>query len=247
MRVHRGLGIEDRLRAGRVSPGIVAQPRRHTGKVTNDIRWARRSSSATARPISRSIAATCMRRWRRSCRRDMRAPRQEAHRPSTQRGARVELSFADGSAVEADAVIGADGVHSLVREYVVGARAAALHGRLAYRTTFPAARLRGARSDRRAPSGGGRTATSSSTSSLRSATRSISSPASRSTPTGSPGNPGRRRATSRSCARRSRTSIPTCARSWRRARGAQVGHLRARPAAAWARAACRCWAMPVIR
>jgi salicylate hydroxylase/6-hydroxynicotinate 3-monooxygenase len=40
-------------------------------------------------------------------------------------------------------VIGADGVHSLVRDHVAGAQAPRFVGRLAYRTTFPASRLRG--------------------------------------------------------------------------------------------------------
>jgi 2-polyprenyl-6-methoxyphenol hydroxylase-like FAD-dependent oxidoreductase len=40
-------------------------------------------------------------------------------------------------------VIGADGVHSLVREHVVGPQEPRFVGRLAYRTTFPAALLRG--------------------------------------------------------------------------------------------------------
>jgi len=55
----------------------------------------------------------------------------------------MELTFADGSEVEASAVIGADGVHSLVREHVVGPQEPRFIGRLAYRTTFPASRLRG--------------------------------------------------------------------------------------------------------
>ena len=60
-----------------------------------------------------------------------------------ERGARVELTFADGSEVEADAVIGADGVHSLIRDYVAGPEQPRFTGRLAYRTTFPVSLLRG--------------------------------------------------------------------------------------------------------
>ena len=59
------------------------------------------------------------------------------------RGARVEVSFADGTEIEADAVIGADGVHSLIRDHVAGPEQPRFIGRLAYRTTFPAALLRG--------------------------------------------------------------------------------------------------------
>jgi 2-polyprenyl-6-methoxyphenol hydroxylase-like FAD-dependent oxidoreductase len=59
-------------------------------------------------------------------------------------GPRVVLIFVDGSEVVADAVIGADGVHSLVRSYVLAPAGVAdrprFTGRVAYRTTFPAAR-----------------------------------------------------------------------------------------------------------
>ena len=55
----------------------------------------------------------------------------------------VTLGFADGSRVRADMVIGADGVHSLVRETLLGPEQPRFTGRVAYRTTFPAARLGG--------------------------------------------------------------------------------------------------------
>lgn len=50
----------------------------------------------------------------------------------------VALYFEDGTEVCADAVIGADGVHSLLREYILGPEAPRFTGRVAYRTTFPA-------------------------------------------------------------------------------------------------------------
>jgi salicylate hydroxylase/6-hydroxynicotinate 3-monooxygenase len=53
----------------------------------------------------------------------------------------VRLFFADGHRAQADAVIGADGVHSVVRELLLGPEKARFTGRVAYRTTFPAARL----------------------------------------------------------------------------------------------------------
>ncbi|MES2561191.1 MAG: FAD-dependent monooxygenase [Pseudomonadota bacterium] len=57
----------------------------------------------------------------------------------------VALSFADGSRVRADALIGADGVHSLVRETMLGPEQARYTGRVAYRTTYAASRLGNAR------------------------------------------------------------------------------------------------------
>ena len=55
----------------------------------------------------------------------------------------VDLRFEDGSRFRADTVIGADGVHSLVRETLLGPETPRFTGRVAYRTTFAADRLRG--------------------------------------------------------------------------------------------------------
>ncbi|HVY58702.1 MAG TPA: FAD-dependent monooxygenase [Xanthobacteraceae bacterium] len=59
------------------------------------------------------------------------------------RGNGVGLRFADGTTAEADVVIGADGVHSTVRTWMLGAEKPTYTGRVAYRTTFPAALLNG--------------------------------------------------------------------------------------------------------
>jgi 6-hydroxynicotinate 3-monooxygenase len=55
----------------------------------------------------------------------------------------VRLTFADGATAIADAVIGADGVHSAVKDILFGASPLNFTGRIAYRTTFPAALLNG--------------------------------------------------------------------------------------------------------
>ncbi len=59
------------------------------------------------------------------------------------RGGGVSLRFADGTRAHADAVVAADGIHSRVRELWLGAEKANFTGRVAYRTTFPAALLNG--------------------------------------------------------------------------------------------------------
>jgi 6-hydroxynicotinate 3-monooxygenase len=59
----------------------------------------------------------------------------------------VRLTFANGSSAVADAVIGADGVHSTVREILFGASEVNFTGRIAYRTTYPAALLDGEKID----------------------------------------------------------------------------------------------------
>src|SRR6478752_9535608 len=53
----------------------------------------------------------------------------------------VRLAFANGETAVADAVIGADGVHSVVRDILFGASPVNYTGRIAYRTTYPAALL----------------------------------------------------------------------------------------------------------
>ena len=58
-------------------------------------------------------------------------------------GASVTLRFADGGSAVADAVIGADGVHSLVREILLGPEKPKFTGRVAHRTVYPAALLQG--------------------------------------------------------------------------------------------------------
>jgi salicylate hydroxylase/6-hydroxynicotinate 3-monooxygenase len=60
----------------------------------------------------------------------------------------LELAF-DGERVKPDVVIGADGIHSVVRESLFGAERPAYTGRIAYRATYPAALLEGASIDAR--------------------------------------------------------------------------------------------------
>ncbi len=60
-----------------------------------------------------------------------------------QKGGRPTMVFADGSRAQADAVIGADGVHSIVRDIIVGPDAPLHKGRIAYRAVFSSRLLNG--------------------------------------------------------------------------------------------------------
>jgi 2-polyprenyl-6-methoxyphenol hydroxylase-like FAD-dependent oxidoreductase len=60
-----------------------------------------------------------------------------------QNGGGVKLSFADGTKVQADAAVGADGVHSLVRDIIIGPDEPLHKGRIAYRAVFDAGLMNG--------------------------------------------------------------------------------------------------------
>jgi 6-hydroxynicotinate 3-monooxygenase len=59
----------------------------------------------------------------------------------------IKLTFANGATATADAVVGADGVHSVVRDILFGATQVNFTGRIAYRTTYPASLLGGEKID----------------------------------------------------------------------------------------------------
>jgi 2-polyprenyl-6-methoxyphenol hydroxylase-like FAD-dependent oxidoreductase len=142
VKVHRGLGIEDRLRQVANCPSSSLNRDGVTGQVTNDHPLGRVVEERYGAPyltmhrgdlheaLVSIVPSECIHLGRKLI-------------AIAARGPRVELTFADGSEVEADAVIGADGVHSPIREYVVGADKARFIGRVAYRTTYPRALLHG--------------------------------------------------------------------------------------------------------
>jgi len=59
----------------------------------------------------------------------------------------MRLTFANGATAVADAVVGADGVHSVVRDILFGTSTVNFTGRIAYRTTYPATLLNGYKID----------------------------------------------------------------------------------------------------
>ena len=59
----------------------------------------------------------------------------------TQHQDRVEVQFQNGATASADVVIGADGIHSTVREAILGPESPRFSGHVAYRGLVPAARV----------------------------------------------------------------------------------------------------------
>ena len=66
-----------------------------------------------------------------------------AHRctGATDRGSHVEATFANGTAIKADILIGADGVHSIIRGLLLGAERPRFTGCVAYRGLIPMERV----------------------------------------------------------------------------------------------------------
>ena len=64
------------------------------------------------------------------------------------------LIFRNGETVEADIVVGADGIRSKVREFLLGKEPPRFVGAVAHRAIFPSERLRGVQRFPIAPSGG---------------------------------------------------------------------------------------------
>jgi salicylate hydroxylase len=59
----------------------------------------------------------------------------------TQQGDRVEVQFHNGATADAEVVVGADGIHSTVREAILGPESPRFSGHVAYRGLVPAARV----------------------------------------------------------------------------------------------------------
>jgi salicylate hydroxylase/6-hydroxynicotinate 3-monooxygenase len=142
MKVHRGLGIEARLRDTAFTLATSLNRDAITGAVTNE------------HPLGPAAEARYDAPYLVLHRGDLHAALADIVPADTIRmgktlvriasdGPKVALTFADGSEVLADAVIGADGVHSLVRQHVGITDRPHFTGRVAYRTTFPATLLRG--------------------------------------------------------------------------------------------------------
>lgn len=142
VKVLRGLGVEPRVRAIAFQPYASLSRAWDTGQVTNELLIADSMERRYGAPylyLHRAdlhgalLEAVPADRIHRGCKLVDLSQSEKA----------VTLRFADGDQVRAAAVIGADGVHSVVREILLGPEAPRFTGRVAYRTTFPASRLRG--------------------------------------------------------------------------------------------------------
>jgi 2-polyprenyl-6-methoxyphenol hydroxylase-like FAD-dependent oxidoreductase len=139
MKVLRGVGVEDRLRSVAFMPYSHLNRVWDTGEITNEL------------PMPESLYGApylCMHRAELHGALASVVPDEIVHLGKKlvgldQRSGRVELCFADDTRAHADAVVGADGVHSVVREMLLGPERPQWRGRVAYRAVFPAALMNG--------------------------------------------------------------------------------------------------------
>src|SRR5438552_12912441 len=142
MKVLRGLGLEARLRAQSFYPRSWNNRDWRTGEIKFDMIFGERAEQKFGAPyllahrgdlhaaLASAVPDECIRLNHKLVGLD-------------ETGEGVRLTFANGASVTADAVIGADGIHSIVRDILFGVSPVSFTGRIAYRTTYPAALLNG--------------------------------------------------------------------------------------------------------
>jgi salicylate hydroxylase/6-hydroxynicotinate 3-monooxygenase len=139
MKVLRGIGIEGRLRQVAFAPYSHLNRDGYTGEVTRELPMPESLYNAPYLCLHRADLHDALLSA---------VPADAIHLGKKlvgldQKNGQVTLSFADDSRATADAVVGADGVHSIVRDLVVGPDAPIHRGRIAYRAVFPAALMGG--------------------------------------------------------------------------------------------------------
>jgi 6-hydroxynicotinate 3-monooxygenase len=146
MKVLRGLGLESRLRGQSFYPRSWNNRDWRTGEVKFDMIFGETAEQKFGAPyllahrgdlhaaLASAVPDQCIKLNHRLVGLD-------------ETGCGVRLSFANGAVAVADAVVAADGVHSVVRDLLFGVSPVNFTGRIAYRTTYPATLLGGERID----------------------------------------------------------------------------------------------------
>ena len=140
VRVLRGIGLEDKLRKVAFQPETLLNRVYDTGEITNEVQ--------TGKALEERLGAPYLAMHRA----DLHGLLAEAVPAGIvefnrklvgveQDNSSVTIFFADGKKATVDALIGADGVHSVVRDTILGEEEPTFSGRVAYRAVFPAALL----------------------------------------------------------------------------------------------------------
>ncbi len=139
MKVLRGIGVEDRLRRVAFEPYSHLNREWDTGKVLRELPMPESLFGAPYLAMHRADLHEAL---------ASAVPEGIIHLSKKlvgleQGSGQVTLRFADGTRAQADAVIGADGVHSVVRDIIIGPDMPIHKGRIAYRAVFSSALLNG--------------------------------------------------------------------------------------------------------
>src|SRR5689334_4649148 len=139
MKVLRGIGIEERLRKTSFAPFSHLNRDAYDGEVVAELPMPESLYGAPYLCMHRAdlhdALASAVPAQKIHLNKKLVALAQDAHA--------VTLAFADGTSEKADLVIGADGVHSTVRDLILGPEKPLHKGRVAYRAVFPAALMNG--------------------------------------------------------------------------------------------------------
>jgi 2-polyprenyl-6-methoxyphenol hydroxylase-like FAD-dependent oxidoreductase len=140
MKVLRRLGVEERLKKIAYRSPVRLSRDWDTGKITSELKLGEDVERRYGAPFLYLHRAELLAAI------ESTVPPEIVHfdRKLTgldRKAGQVSLAFADGSQSQADVVIGADGVHSLVRETLFGPEKPRFTGRVAYRSLFPAERM----------------------------------------------------------------------------------------------------------
>ncbi|HEV7664730.1 MAG TPA: FAD-dependent monooxygenase [Chloroflexota bacterium] len=137
MKVLRGLGLEDRLRQVAFAPQSHLNREWDSGAVSNELPMPAERYGAPYLCLHRAELHAALASL---------TPGVRVHLGKRLVGLAedadgVELAFGDSTTARADIVVGADGVHSVTRELLLGKEEPIHRGRVAYRAVFPAALL----------------------------------------------------------------------------------------------------------
>jgi 2-polyprenyl-6-methoxyphenol hydroxylase-like FAD-dependent oxidoreductase len=139
MKVLRGIGVEERVRSIAFQPYSHLNREWNTGKVMRELPMPENLFGAPYLCMHRAVLHEAL---------ASAVPQEIIHLNKKltgleQRDGQVTLAFADGTRAHADAVVGADGVHSVVREIIIGPDEPLHKGCIAYRAVFSTALLKG--------------------------------------------------------------------------------------------------------
>ncbi len=140
VRVLRGLGIEEHLRARSFMPDVGFNREWNTGEITFLHAMGRKTEKRYGAPdlsmhraeLHNALASLVPEQ-------SIRFGQTLVGIDQTREG--VRLDFGDGSNTAVDALVGADGIHSVVRAAIVGAEQLRVTGQVAYRAVYRTERL----------------------------------------------------------------------------------------------------------